>query len=106
MSSALGIVAPMLDYLAKEVDRRRDELESLGTVIEGRSEDGYDNPARWLGLEAEHAAFELLLWSSGEAEWSSAQAGEPPTQEHHELASPEDVALLVARMIDEAATSR
>lgn len=80
--------------LLRWADARTARLRELGTLRIGRGPDGAGRPFASVLLQVGEADVEVLLWSTGDAEFAYGPFGEA-TQEHRDLASPDDLASLL-----------
>jgi hypothetical protein len=91
--------AELLDRL--EDWRRRHAAPAKTTDVAlklDRTTDDRPKAAAWATAEASGRLAELIVWSTGEAEFATGFHGDPQTNEHHKLASDEQLDALLERL--------
>lgn len=94
---------PTVDFvrhLAAWYEAHRPEAGVAGVTLKfGRNRDDILNPSAWLTAEIPDRIADLLLWSSGEAEFGAGGEGWSEFQEHHDLESEEQLDALLDRLL-------
>jgi hypothetical protein len=93
----------LLEYLSHWVESERPTLNALGKLHYRVSpDDGRDKPSAHVAVVREGYSAELIVWSSGEAEFGYGRP-EHATFEHRELESKEDLKLLLVEFLSSLA---
>ena len=88
-----------LERLSDWISAHRAEIEQLGSVKFTRGSGDVPNPSASLVVQLAGAEVELLLWVTGEAEFSYGAFGDPKF-EHVEVESPEELDALMHRFLE------
>lgn len=88
-----------LDRLSDWLVAHRTEMEQVGTVRFTRGSEDVPNPSANLVVGFADAEVELLLWTTGEAEFNHG-AFDDPVFEHIEIESPEELEALLGRFLE------
>lgn len=88
-----------LERLSDWVSAHRAEIEQLGSVRFTRGPEHVPNPSASVVVELAGAEVELLLWVTGEAEFSYGTFSDP-TFDHVEVETPEQLDALLRRFLD------
>lgn len=81
------------------VSAHRAEMEQAGPVRFTRGSEDVPNPSATLVVGPAGAEVELLLWTTGEAEFNHGPSGNP-IFEHVEVESPEELDSLLGRVLE------
>lgn len=88
-----------LDRLADWIAAHSAELEQVGAVRFTRGPEDVSNPSASLVVGLADVDVELLLWTTGEAEFNYG-ASDDPVFEHVEIESPEELDALLRRLLE------
>ena len=89
----------LLDQLEDWTRRQAAVAKTAGIeLVFNRTTDDRPKPAAWATGEAGGRLAELIVWSTGEAEFATGFEGAAHTNEHHEIAGHEQLHALLARL--------
>ncbi|QKW06071.1 hypothetical protein HUT18_06315 [Streptomyces sp. NA04227] len=95
---------PKVDFteiLAAWCQRKVQEAHSADLEITfDRTRDGRTKHSAWVELEFQGRLGELMIWSTGEAEYMVGDESGPAVNEHHEVGSIEQLHVLLERLIE------
>ncbi len=89
-----------VDFLMLWCTSLREFLEVQGIDMRsGATSDDRDKPSAWVTLSKGDREAELLVWSTGEAEYAAGGASVELVQKHYDFANAADMSAVLARVL-------